>query len=236
MTIGTLNEKPLHAALKAWYAEPGDRVEVPVGSYMIDLVRGDLLIEIQTRGFSAMKRKLADLLDDHPLRIVYPVACEKWIIRIAPDGAIIGRRKSPRRGTVRDVVRELVSFPALLDHPHLSLHVLLIREDELRQRDDRRGWRRHGWVVEERRLIEVVGGQRFDSAHDLLALLPDDLPDPFTTADIAVRAGQSRRHAQQFAYCLREAGVIVSVNRRGNTYFYTRAPESKTPPQGEASG
>lgn len=236
MTIGTLNEKPLHAALKAWYAQPGDRVEVPVGGYMIDLVRGDLLIEIQTRGFAAMKRKLADLLDNHPLRIVYPVACEKWIIRIAPDDAIIGRRKSPRRGTVSDVVRELVSFPALLDHPHLSLDVLLIREDELRRRDDRRSWRRRGWVVEERRLIEVVAWQRFDSSRDLLALLPDDLTDPFTTADIAALTGQSRRHAQQLAYCLREAGVIVPVDKRGNTYVYTHVPESKTPPLGEASG
>src|SRR5262245_62323945 len=28
--IGLLNEKPLHAALKAWYAQPGDQFEVPL--------------------------------------------------------------------------------------------------------------------------------------------------------------------------------------------------------------
>ena len=48
--IGTLRERPLHASLKRWYAEPGDRAEVAVDGYVIDLVRGDLLIEVQTRG------------------------------------------------------------------------------------------------------------------------------------------------------------------------------------------
>lgn len=52
--IGELNEKPLHAALKAWYAGPGTRMEVPVDCgqrvYVIDLLQGDLLIEIQVTG------------------------------------------------------------------------------------------------------------------------------------------------------------------------------------------
>lgn len=220
--IGTLNEKPLHAALKAWYAEPGDRVEVPVGGFVIDLVRGDLLIEIQTGSFSAMKRKLAQLLDDHPLRVVYPVAREKWIVRRDAHGAIIGRRKSPKRGAVLDVVGELVSFPALINHPHLTLDVLLIQEDELRCKHEGRAWRRRGWMIEERRLIDVVGQQRFESARDLLALLPDNLPDPFTTADIAEATARPRRNAQQLAYCLREAGAITQTGKRRNAYLYTR--------------
>ena len=56
--VGVLNEKPLHASLKAWYAQPGDRFEVAVAGSVIDIVRGELLIEIQTRSFSALRRKL----------------------------------------------------------------------------------------------------------------------------------------------------------------------------------
>ena len=55
--VGTLGEKPLHAALKRWYAEDADRIEEPVDGFVIDLVRNGLLIEIQTRGFSSMKHK-----------------------------------------------------------------------------------------------------------------------------------------------------------------------------------
>ena len=36
-TIGTYQEKSLHAALKAWYAAPGDRIpEQPVDGYVAD--------------------------------------------------------------------------------------------------------------------------------------------------------------------------------------------------------
>ena len=52
-SIGVLNEGHLHAALKDWYARPGDRVEVPVEAYHVDLVRDGLLIEIQTGSFSS---------------------------------------------------------------------------------------------------------------------------------------------------------------------------------------
>jgi hypothetical protein len=36
--IGLLNEKPLHAALKQWYARPGDRFEVAVDGFVIELI------------------------------------------------------------------------------------------------------------------------------------------------------------------------------------------------------
>jgi hypothetical protein len=37
--IGSLNEKPLHAALKEWYARPEDRFEASVDGFVIDVVR-----------------------------------------------------------------------------------------------------------------------------------------------------------------------------------------------------
>ena len=55
--IGLLNEKPLHASLKEWYAQPGDRFEVAVDGFVIDIVRDDLLLEIQTGNFASIKSK-----------------------------------------------------------------------------------------------------------------------------------------------------------------------------------
>ena len=67
-TIGELRERSLHAGLKSWYALPRDRIEVPLEGYVIDLVRPPgTLIEIQTRGFAKLKRKLTRLVDS-PLR------------------------------------------------------------------------------------------------------------------------------------------------------------------------
>ena len=124
--INTFNEKALHADLKAWYARPDDLIETPVDGFIIDIVRGDLLIEIQTRNFSAIKRKLNQLTANHPVRLVYPIACEKWIVKLPKDGkSPKSRRKSPKRGALVDLFAELVSFPDLLASPNFSLDVLL---------------------------------------------------------------------------------------------------------------
>lgn len=219
--IGTLREKPLHASLKRWYAQAGDRVEVLVDGYVIDLVRDDLLIEVQTRGFSSMRPKLAYLLErGHPVRVVHPIALERWIVRVDADGAVLDRRRSPRHGQPSDLAAELVSFPGLLAHPRFELEVLLTREEELRHQVEGRCWRRRGWTVIERRLLDVVDRIALAGPEDLALLLPDGLPDRFTTADLAQRLGRSRRVAQQLAYCLRLVELIEPVDRRGRVIEY----------------
>ncbi|MEJ2211578.1 MAG: hypothetical protein P8129_21435 [Anaerolineae bacterium] len=220
--IGTLNEKALHAALKEWYAEPGDRVEVEVEGYFIDLVRGELLIEIQTGGFASIKRKLLALTEAHPLRLVYPIAHEKWIVKLDGDGQRFSRRKSPKRGQVEDVFSELVSFPRLITRPNFSLDVLLIQEEEARVHVPGRAWRRRGWVTHERRLLDVVGRHTFETGPDLARLLPADLCGEFTTADLAAAIRRPRWVAQKMAYCLRKAGLIEAVGKQGRSILYTR--------------
>ena len=225
-TIGLLNEKPLHAALKDWYALPGDRREVLVDRYVVDIVRGDLLIEIQTRNFAAISRKMAGLVERARVRLVLPIPREKWIVKLAGDGqSVSSRRKSPKRGKFEDVFQELVSFPHLLAHPGFSLEVLLTQEDEIRRYDGSQGWRKKGWVVSERRLIDVVGRCVLGCPADASAFLPPDLREPFTTADLAQAIRRPRRLAQRMAYCLRKMEAIVPQGKRGNAVLYVR-PET----------
>jgi hypothetical protein len=223
--ISTLNEGPLHAALKDWYAQPGDETEVLVDGFLVDIVRDGTLIEIQTRGFSPLKRKLAKLVKEHRVRLVYPIAREKWIVRVKGrrNKKALGRRKSPKRGAILDVFEQLVAIPALLVEPNFSLEILLIQEEETRKHDPRRAWRRRGWVTHERRLLDVVDQHLFETPTDFAALLPDDLDEPFTTADLAAAVSKPRWLAQKMAYCLREMGVIEQVGKQGNAVLYTRA-------------
>lgn len=219
--IGSLNEKPLHAALKDWYRRGGDLVEEPVEGFVVDLVRDDLLIEIQTRNFSAMRRKLDRLVDLRPVRLVHPVAATKWIVKLDGKAREVSRRRSPKRGVAADVCAELVSFPSLLDHPNFVLEVLLTEEEEV-WRPDARGWRRGGYAVEERRLLGVVDAIEFRAPGDLRTVLPDGLPDPFTTKDLAGLLGRTRHAAQEVAYCLRESGAIEVDGRDRRGYLYRR--------------
>ncbi|MCJ7551341.1 MAG: hypothetical protein MUQ30_16835 [Anaerolineae bacterium] len=225
--INTYNEGSLHAALKLRYAGDDGDLEVPVDGYIVDVVRDGLLIEVQTASFSSIKSKLSALVESHRVLLVHPVPQRTWIVKAPkPDGPIgtsgskPSRRISPKRGSVLTLFDELISFPTLMAHPNFSIDVVLTLEDQLRHHDRRRAWRRKGWVIDDRVLLEVVETQRFSEPADFIPLLPGDLPPQFTTADVARALRLPRRLAQRMAYCLRELDLIheVSRSRRGVVY------------------
>jgi len=223
-TIGTLNEKPLHAALKERYARPGDGVEVKLHGYVVDVVRDDVWIEIQTSNVWHIRRKLAVLADHHPVRLVLPVALEKWIVKVGPDGeSLPGRRKSPKRGAVALGFRELVSIPHLFAHPNFSLAVLLIQEEEVRRYDADHNRRRKGWGTVERRLLGVMEECLFETPADLTALLPMALTEPFTARQLAAALDQPVWLAHKMIYCLRAMGELAPAGKTGRSTTYVRA-------------
>ena len=225
MKIGTQNEKPLHAALKVWYAQPEDQVEVEVDGYVVDILQGDSLVEIQTGNFSAIKLKITDLVQRYPIRLVYPVPQEKWIVKVPPEGkGQTTRRKSPRQGRVVDVFKELVSFPELMLQPNFSLELLLIQEEEVREYIGRRRWRKKGWGIRERRLLGILARDVFEGPADFRKLIPPGLPEQFTTQDLAAGMGEPRWLAQKAAYCYQKMDLIDQIGKRGRSNLYRRNP------------
>ena len=55
-----------------------------------------------------------------------------------------------------------------------------------------------------------------------MGLLPPDLPDTFTTADIAAGLAIPRWLAQKMAYCLREMGALEVVGKQSRSRLYKR--------------
>lgn len=222
--IGLLNEKPLHASLKQWYARTGDQFEVAVDGFVIDIVRDGLLIEIQTGNFSSMRSKLMHLLESHHVRLVYPIIQEKWIIQSATDDAgRVSRRKSPAKGRFEDLFREMVSLAPLMAHPNFSLDVLMIKTEESRRYTQTRRWRRGRWVIETRRLLDVLDQRSFKESADWRACLPAGL-ESFTTKDLAAAMRTRRDLAQKMAYCLHKGQVIDLIGRQGRANLYRLPP------------
>jgi len=226
-----MREGPLHAAVKALLAGPGDRLEVPVGRFVIDLVRADgELVEVQTGGFGALGRKLDALLDDHRFRIVHPVAAERRIVRADEHGEVLSARRSPKRASAVDVLGKLVAFPSLLSHPNLTVEVLLLREDHVRApQPDTTGWRKRD--PGERRLVDVLERVEIRGPDDLLRALPKLPPEPFSTRELASLLGCSTLLAQRTAYCLRMVELIEPAGKRGPTPLHRPTGLSRPAPR-----
>ena len=221
--IGVMREGPLHAAVKELLARPGDRLEVPIGRFVIDLVRADgELVEVQTGNFGPLGRKLDALLDEHRVRVVHPVAAERRIVRVDEHGEVLAARRSPKRATVAAVFDQLVSFPSLLTHPNLTLEVLLLREDHIRGPEAVRV-RRRTRDPGQRRLTGVLDRVELRTPDDVLAALPPLPAEPFTTRELAKLLGCGTVLSQRTVYCLRAIGLIEAAGMRG------RAPLHRLP-------
>ncbi|MCW2998712.1 MAG: hypothetical protein JWN65_2261 [Solirubrobacterales bacterium] len=220
--IGVLREGPLHAAVKAALARPGDRLEVPVGRFVIDLVRADgELVEVQTGGFGPLGAKLDALLDDHRVRIVHPVAAERRIVRVDEQGEVLSTRRSPRRATLVELFDKLVTFPSLLAHPNLTIEVLLTREDHIRGAAPvtrRRRTRDSG----ERRLVDVLERVELRCTADVLTALPPLPDEPFSTRELAALLRCPTVLAQRTAYCLHLMGLVEPAGKRRHAPLHRR--------------
>ena len=230
--LSTYREGSLHAALKAAYARPEDRVEEAVDGFIVDVVRDGELVEIQTASFSSAARK-----DRHRIRLVHPLAVERWLVRVDADGAIVSRRRSPKRALPVDVFDELVAFPELIAHPNFTLELVLMREEEVRgpiPEGARYRYPREWWRLD-RRLLDVVETIVVVDAADLAALLPP-LPETFTSADVRAATRRSKRICMRATYCLTKAGAAESVGKQGRLQAYRLAGPPATPAEAQAAG
>lgn len=138
--IGMQSEKTLHAVLKNYIDPDEDHQEIPIDNYVADIYHDGRITEIQTAHMDAMRARLSCFLPQYPVRIVYPVPAEKWIIWVDPDtGELLKKNRSPLRGSFYHAFRELYRIRPFLLDPNLSFELMLIDLDEYRLLD---GWSR----------------------------------------------------------------------------------------------
>jgi hypothetical protein len=215
-----MTEYSLHSEIKDWYKIPGDEPEAKVEDFIIDILRGKLLIEIQTGNFSAVKKKLGKLLLNNQVRLVYPIAKLKWIVYVSREGEVVRRRKSPKKGKLIDLFYELVRTSSLIKDRNFSVEVLLIEEEEIRCNDGRGSWRRKGVSIKDKKLLTVFDRIVFENSHDFLEFLPKELDWHFTNKLLALKLGISIGLAQKISYCLRKMGVISIADKKRNELMF----------------
>lgn len=224
-------ETTLHRQLKRHYAGDASQTEVRIGSFRIDAVRADELIEIQHGSLAAIRDKVQRLLaKGHSLRIVKPMVARRLLVRLARKrGREISRRYSPKKCTLLDLFHELIYFTRVFPHPGLTLEVPLVHIEELRYPGHgRRRWRRQDdFQVQDQLLLETIATHEFRTVHDMARILPATLPTPFHTGQLAASLEIDRSTAQRITYCLRHFGSITQVGKQGNALLYQIALAKK---------
>ncbi|MCE9605713.1 MAG: hypothetical protein K8U03_12535 [Planctomycetia bacterium] len=220
-------ETSLHRDLKRFYAGDHSPIEVRLGRYRIDVVRGSELIEIQHGSLAALRDKIRTLTAEHDVRVVKPIVVRKTLIKqTRRAGKVVERRSSPKRGKLLDVFDELIYFRTLFPHPRLTLEVVLVEVEEWRYPGQGRRRRRHAnaFQVEDQKLVAVHETHVFRGGADLVALLPQSMPAPFHTGHVAEGLGLRRGVAQKIVYCLREMSLLRQVGKERNAHLYELSP------------
>ena len=215
-------ETALHRQLKTRFGtDAGGRTEVALSGFRIDAIDPDgALVEVQSGSLGPLRGKVARLLSEHRVRIVKPVVVARRIVRRARrDGRDLSCRMSPKRGAVLDVFDDLMGLIRVFPHPNLRIDVVEVAIDEVRI--PRRRW--PGFRIVDRVLRELGATRSLSVARDLWNLLPTDIPDQFTTLDLAEQTGRRIDFAQKIAWCLRTSGAAEAVAKRGNRVVYRRA-------------
>lgn len=230
-------ETSLHQQLKEHYAASPDQIEVKLGRFRIDVVRGEELLEIQCASISAIRKKIQRLLEQsHQVRVIKPVIARTRICYVnARDGDISSRRWSPKRGQLHDLFEELIYLRGIFPHPNLVLEfpVVEVEQHRIKSKRKKRRWRDRGYQSADTKLTSVLQSVEVAQPDELWNLLPpirwatprvkkNRMPIEFNTEDLATHADCPRWIAQRIAYVLKHSDAIEQVGRNKHGIRYRR--------------
>ena len=219
--IGTYQEKMLHRVIKSYYEEDVTFQEIKVNGYVADIFKNNQIIEVQTRSFNKLVKKLDAFLNDYNVNIVYPIAHYKyisWIDEMTLEEKSI--RKSPKVGNITDVILELYKIKQYLKNPNLKITLLFIDLKELRylngwSKDQKRGAERCNQIP-----LQLVDEIVLD---DYSIFVPFKEIE-FTSKDYAKKLRITIHRAQVILNILKYLEIIevIRKEKRSNVYKYKK--------------
>lgn len=223
--IGTLGEKSLHAILKNYFEPVEDNHEIKVGGFIADIAGEKGIVEIQTRQFNKLRRKLEAFLSETEVTVVYPIAHVKWLVWIDEEtGETTKRRKSPKRGKPCDILYELYKIKSFLQNPALHFCIVMLDIVEYRSLN---GWsedKKRGSMRYDRIPTELADEIYIYGPDDYGQLIPEGLEKQFTSKEFMKSSGLSLSASQTALNVLHSVGAVARVGKQGNRYIYEKAP------------
>ena len=177
-TIGTLNEKAIHNALKCYYCNEADH-EAKIGGFWADGAGENGIFEIQSANFTYLAKKLSQMLRLSHVTVVYPFEKTTHSYAINEQTGEVMSQTTRTVSSLSKLFLELYRLKAFLTNPNLSVRVAFLETDRKTYYKDSRKRRYRGMKKEKcpkRLLSEIL----LDSPEDYAQFVPEGLPEQFT--------------------------------------------------------
>lgn len=216
ISIGIQKEKILHKILK-YYIEPNNKFhEIKVGNLYADVLVNNHIYEIQTQNFNMLRKKLTLFLNDYHVTIVYPTSRIKKIYSINENGEFLREQKSPKKGTVFQVLVELYKIKSFINHPNLDIKVIYMDIDEYRTVVPKIHYRSKGYVRFKQVPNYIVKEYDLKNSTDYLKILTSEMDKKlFTVNDFSKTFKLSYNKASSAIQVLKELNIIEIEKKEG---------------------
>jgi len=223
-SVGTQNEKLIHAALKNYYVPFSEDQEIRIGRYFADAVGEDGIYEIQTKKLHALRAKLEVFTSASNVIIVHPVEVKTRNIFINSDtGEIIKETPFHAVNKRLAVYEELYSIRELLKNKKITIILArLVTEKHISghgaQLPDLRSRSAKKKLEITKIPLELVEETVIPLPDGLRYLIPEGLGEEFTKKDFCKAANEP--YSSLRLEVLRAAGLIAQIGKSGRSYLY----------------
>ena len=216
-TIGTLNEKSIHSALKYYFANDYDH-EAKIGSFYADIVTENGIYEIQTSSFSRLNKKLEAMLNACHVTVVYPY--EKRVKTVSVDeksGEVLTAGAFRYNNSYTKLFLELYRIKSFLTDPNLTICIAELEIERINYVDPKTKRRRgKGKYTKTPRALrrEIY----LEKPEDYAIFLPENLPGEFTVKELQqlVKSTDAKLMLEILGYM----GVTEKIGKIRNADLY----------------
>lgn len=220
-TIGVMQEHTLHRVLKFYYTMDVKNHEIQIGKMYADVILNEKIIEIQTKAFNALRKKLDIFLKDYHVTIIYPMALNKTIYLNSQYGELLSCKKSPKHARPLEIMWELYKIKNYLLNDKLHFKILMLDIDEYRLEQPKKWVREKGYIRENqipKYIHEIYEINKPTDFKDILKLY--DLPQSFTSKVFAKKCHLTIKKAGVALNVLTYLNVVKRIGKEKNSYLY----------------
>lgn len=237
MDFSILNESSLHNTLKIFYSiQRKGKTEVKKDGFIFDIIDQDnQIIEIQTQNLSKMQKKIEYAIDKKlKFKLVYPLVISRKIHIENEVTHECSQRKSPVKGSIYDIFKELTKIYPYLLMENFSLDVVfvdiieqrILGNQAIQSKNKRRRYKKN-WNKINKRLDKLLEIKTFKKKEDYLNLLPKDLALEFSSKDLAIALSKNKKITKKIinnSYLLiwvfNKMNIISPVKKEKRSIYY----------------